>query len=267
MAKDIDPIIGTEIGDQKGAEDQGGTGSVDTGGESEPESGTADAGGKPEEGKETSAEYLQRLYEQKQSEADKATQALKDAKPAMDLYTALAQRPDLIDRLEADIQKPEKKSHTEGKPEYFDPEAAFSDPSSESYKWRVAQDDARLTEKFTQLMGGAIDNINQQNQINETKRRLKEEFGLSDEQVPKVMEFLTTPKDQLPLEDVLKVWMEVNDVTPKKASNSLEAVRKAQEGITSAGAISGAGEIETEDEMADLVKRVKAQASGQNYIV
>lgn len=263
---DVDPIIGTEVGDRKGAENQGGASSADTGGESESEGGAAGDGGKTEKGKETSTEYLQRLYEQKQSEADKATQALEKAKPAMDFYKALAQRPDLINKLEADIQKSPEKSHTEGKPEYFDADAAFSDSSSESYKWRVAQEDARLTEKFTQLMGGAIDNINQQNQVNETQRRLKEEFGLNDEQIPKVMEFLTTPKDQLPLEDVLKVWMEVNDVTPPKTTDSLEAVRKNQEGIATAGAMSGAGEVEP-DEIADMVKRVKAQASGQNYIV
>lgn len=261
---DVDPILGDEIGAKTGVEDQTGTGTKDTGGESQATGGAADQGGKPGKDKETPAEYFQRLYEQKQGEADKSTQELKDAKPAVEFYNQLAQRPDLIDKLEADLKKSAGSSSTEGKPEYFDAEAAFSDPKSESYRWREAQDNARITAKVEQLLGGVVDNINEQTKLNETQKRLKDEFGLNDEQIPKVMEFLTTPKDQLPLKDVLKVWMEVNDITPPKASESLEAVRRNQEGLPAAGAMAGGEELPP-DEVSDMVKRVKAMASGQNF--
>ena len=262
--KNIDPITGDEISDQTGASDQTGTGTGDTGGEDQTTGGTADQSGKSGKGKETSTEYLQRLYEQKQSEADKSAQALKDATPAVEFYNQLAQRPDLIDKLEADLKRTADSVSTDGKPEYFDAEAAFSDPKSESYRWRVSQDDARITSKVEHLLGGAIENINEQTKLNETQKRLKDELGVKDEDIPKFMEFLTTPKDQLPLEDVLKVWMEIKGITPQKANESLEAVRRNQAGLPAAGAMSGGGEPEP-DEVSDMVKRVRALASGQNF--
>jgi len=210
---------------------------------------------------ESGEEYYKRLSQKFQSEKDKAVsdavkKALGDNEEAILLHEALDKRPDLWDQIERGLKGEPAKPESDKVPEFYDPEAAHTDPTSESYKYRVQQDKKLVEDTVKTLLG----EVARQSALQGTEQELRENFGFNAEQVKEFNEFITTPKDQLPLDSVVEVFMKAKGITSPEMSEALKKVRENKEALASAGAVGGIAEPEP-DQRAALRKTVLEAAA------
>lgn len=237
--KDGDPFVASSVGDK-------GTAGEQLPGQNKGESGE---------------EYYKRLAQQHQSEKDKAVsdavkKALSDNEEAILLHEELGKRPDLWDQIESGLKGEPAKPEGDKVPEFYDPEAAHTDPASESYKYRVQQDKKLVEDTVKTLLG----EVARQSALQSTDQELREKFGFNDGQIKDFNEFITTPKDQLPLDSVVEVFMKAKGITSPEMSEALKKVRENKEALASAGATGGIAEPEP-DARAALRKAVLEAAA------
>lgn len=210
---------------------------------------------------ESGEEYYKRLSQKFQSEKDKAIsdavkKALGDNEEAILLHEALDKRPDLWDTIERGLKGEPVKPESKEAPEFYDPEAARTDPNSESYKYRVHQDQKTVEDTVRTLLG----EVARQSALQNTDQELRENFGFDDGQIKEFNEFITTPKDQLPLDSVVEVFMKAKGITSPEIASALEKVRQNKTALASAGAEGGIAESEP-DQRAALRKTVLEAAA------
>tara|TARA_Y100000593_G_scaffold61976_1_gene114817 strand:- start:60 stop:833 length:774 start_codon:yes stop_codon:yes gene_type:complete len=120
--------------------------------------------------------------------------------------------------------------------EEFNPWDAYYKPDSPSYQMRVAQENQSVSRAIEGHMSQMNENIALNNTINE----LKNVHKMPDDDVKEFLEFVTQPKENVGLENLVKLWQDVNG---KKASqgvyDSLEAVRASKKAPISPGAMQG----------------------------
>ncbi len=120
--------------------------------------------------------------------------------------------------------------------EEFNPWDAYYKPDSPSYQMRVAQEQQSVSRAIEGHMSQMNENIALNNTINE----LKNVHKMPDEDVKEFLQFVTQPKENVGLDNLVKLWQDVNG---KKASqdvyDSLEAVRASKKAPPSPGAIQG----------------------------
>ena len=181
---------------------------------------------------ESGEEYYKRLSEKHQSEKDKAVsdavkKALGDHEEAILLHEALDERPDLWGQIERGLKGEAAKLEAGKVPEFYDPEAARIDVDSESYKFRQQQDKKLVEDTVRGLLG----EVARQSALQNTGQELRDKFGFNDGQIKEFNEFITTPKDQLPLDSVVEVFMKAKGITSPEMSSALEKVRKNKEAL------------------------------------
>jgi hypothetical protein len=120
--------------------------------------------------------------------------------------------------------------------EEFNPWDAYYKPDSPSYQMRVSQENQSVSRAIEGHMSQMNENIALNNTINE----LKNVHKMPDDDVKQFLEFVTQPKENVGLDNLVKLWQDVNG---KKASqgvyDSLEAVRASKKAPVSPGAIQG----------------------------
>ena len=120
--------------------------------------------------------------------------------------------------------------------EEFNPWDAYYKPDSPSYQMRVAQEQQSVSRAIEGHMSQMNENIALNNTINE----LKNVHKMPDDDVKEFLQFVTQPKENVGLDNLVKLWQDVNG---KKASqgvyDSLEAVRASKKAPPSPGAIQG----------------------------
>ena len=120
--------------------------------------------------------------------------------------------------------------------EEFNPWDAYYKPDSPSYQMRVAQEQQSVSRAIEGHMSQMNENIALNNTINE----LKNVHKMPDGDVKEFLQFVTQPKENVGLDNLVKLWQDVNG---KKASqgvyDSLEAVRASKKAPPSPGAIQG----------------------------
>ena len=216
---------------------------------------------------ESEAEYYKRQSQQFQSEKDKAVsdavkKALGDNEEAILLHEALDKRPDLWEQIERGLKGEPTKPEDSKAPEFYDPEAARTDDSSESYKFREQQDKKLVTDTVRTLLG----EVARQSALQTTEQELRENFGFNNEQVKEFSEFITTPKDQLPLDSVVEVFMKAKGITSPEMSEALKKVRENKDALASAGAAGGIAEPELDARKALRETVLKAAAKERGDI-
>ena len=127
-----------------------------------------------------------------------------------------------------------KESEGSTTPENFDPWDAYYKPESESYKFRVGQE--------KQLVHETVDNelakLQNQMAMNNLKTELVSEHNLGKDDAERFLQFATTPKANLPIETLIKVWKE-NEGKGAKVSENMEAVKKTKSIPKPAGVLQG----------------------------
>ena len=122
------------------------------------------------------------------------------------LVNLLEQRPDLVETLRDSIvgnNGEEKKTEAlQLSEDEFNPWDAYNKPGSPSYEMRVKQEEARINNAVNNAMRGQ----EQKQFITKTVDKLERDFGMSKNEVQEFMQFAQQPKDNVPLDNLVKLF-------------------------------------------------------------
>ena len=194
---------------------------------------------------ESESRKFQSMYDKQKADYDSLQQQVQALEPLKQLQSVLEARPDIVqlmqERLEGKpAQENNKSSSTpDGIDEAsFDPWEAYYKPDSPSYKLRVSQEKALVSEAVQEQMAGIQSQVAMQNLKNE----LRNNYGISDEkEMEDFIQFATNPREQLPVDFLINVFRQYkNKDNPQPMdSENLEAVKNIQSMPKSAGVLQG----------------------------
>ena len=155
----------------------------------------------------------------------------------MNLKQALADKPELVDVIEKGLSGEsveDKGMEGSTTPDNFDPWDAYYKPDSESYKFRVSQEKKLVHE----TVDNELAKLQNQMAMNNLKTELVSKHNLGTDDAEKFLQFATTPKANLPIETLIKVWKEGEGKGAKQSEN-LETVKKTKSIPKPAGVLQG----------------------------
>ncbi len=192
---------------------------------------------------ETEAKKFQSMYDKKVAEHETLKS---DSSDLMKLRNVLTEKPELVNMIEKSLAgesvegKEEEGSTT---PDSFDPWDAYYKPDSESYKFRVSNEKKLVHE----TVDNELAKLRNQMAMNNLKTELVSKHNLGADDAEKFLQFATTPKANLPIETLIKVWKEGEGKVEKKTEN-LEAVQKAKSIPKPAGVLQGGQQPQKSEE-------------------
>jgi len=183
---------------------------------------------------EVEAKKFQSMYDKKTAEHETLRNESQDL---IQLRDTLNSRPEIVDVIEKELSgksgagKEEEGSTT---PENFDPWDAYYKPESESYKFRVGNEKKLVHE----TVDNELARLKQDMAMNNLKTELVSKHNLGQEDAQEFLQFATTPKANLPIETLIKVWKEGKGETAKPNENK-KAVQAAKSVPKPAGVLQG----------------------------
>ena len=176
-----------------------------------------------------------------QSMYDKAQAELDKVKPVAKLFQ---DNPELVDDVRSHLtggkgQDKEIKINEEE----FNPWDAYTNPNSKSYALRQQEIDDAVSSRMSDYMG----RLEAQRQVDSLRMRAQSEFKLSNNDAEEFVEFVTKPKDQLPLDTLFNVWNTNKNGLPQLNEN-IESVKRTQQRPKSAGLVQGGQPPKKSDE-------------------
>ena len=189
----------------------------------------------PENEWEVEARKFQSMYDRTQAENDK----LKRLEPLGDL---LESRPDLVDVLQKNINgQPQQQAQQEpqqGLPaEDFNPWDAYYNSESPSFKFRMNQEVGMMNNVVNNALNEQKRQMTEEITYNNTVNELRNTYKFSDNDVQEFMGFVSQPKEQVGLSNLVKLYRDVN----KKGNvpETAQAVQAAQQQPRTAGVLQG----------------------------
>ena len=190
----------------------------------------------PENEWEIEARKFQSMYDRTQAENDK----LKRLEPLGDL---LESRPDLVDVLQKNLngqpqqQQPQQQAQQGLPAEDFNPWDAYYNPESPSFKFRMNQDVQMMNNVVTNALGEQKRQMTEEITYNNTVNELRNTYKMSDGDINEFMGFVTQPKEQVGLSNLVKLYRDVNKRS--NAPDTAQAVKAAQNQPRTAGVLQG----------------------------
>ena len=190
----------------------------------------------PENEWEIEARKFQSMYDRTQAENDK----LKRLEPLGDL---LESRPDLVDVLQKNLngqqqpQQPQQETQQGLPAEDFNPWDAYYNPESPSFKFRMNQDVQMMNNVVTNALGEQKRQMTEEITYNNTVNELRNTYKMSDGDINEFMGFVTQPKEQVGLSNLVKLYRDVNK--KGNAPDTAQAVKAAQNQPRTAGVLQG----------------------------
>jgi hypothetical protein len=189
----------------------------------------------PENEWEVEARKFQSMYDRTQAENDK----LRKLEPLGDL---LESRPDLVDVLQKNIngqpqQQPQQEAQQGLPAEDFNPWDAYYNAESPSFKFRMNQDVQLMNNVVGNALGEQKRQMTEEITYNNTVNELRNTYKFSDNDVQEFMGFVTQPKEQVGLSNLVKLYRDVNK--KGNAPETAQAVRAAQNQPRTAGVLQG----------------------------
>tara|TARA_A100000172_G_scaffold51669_2_gene32541 strand:- start:2778 stop:3614 length:837 start_codon:yes stop_codon:yes gene_type:complete len=190
----------------------------------------------PENEWEIEARKFQSMYDRTQAENDK----LKRLEPLGEL---LESRPDLVDVLQKNLngqpqqQTPQQQSQQGLPAEDFNPWDAYYNPESPSFKFRQQQDVGMMNNVVSNALSEQKRQMTEEITYNNTVNELRNTYKMSDNDVQEFMGFVSQPKEQVGLSNLVKLYRDVNKKS--NAPDTAEAVRAAQSQPRTAGVLQG----------------------------
>ena len=184
---------------------------------------------------EDDARKFQSMYDKAQAELDKV-------KPVAKLFQ---ENPELVDVVRNHLSggKGQDKETININEEEFNPWDAHTNPNSKSYQLREQEIEKAVNSKMQDYMG----RLEAQRAVDTLKLRAQTEYKLSNEDANEFVEFVTKPKEKLPLETLFNVWNTNKNGMPRKNDN-IESVKKTQQKPKSAGLVQGGEPPQPSDE-------------------
>ena len=185
---------------------------------------------------EVEARKFQSMYDRTQAENDK----LKRLEPLGDL---LESRPDLVDVLQKNLngqpqqQQPQQQAQQGLPAEDFNPWDAYYNPESPSFKFRVNQDVQMMNNVVNNALGEQKRQMTEEITYNNTVNELRNTYKMSDGDINEFMGFVTQPKEQVGLSNLVKLYRDVNKRS--NAPDTAQAVKAAQNQPRTAGVLQG----------------------------
>jgi len=183
---------------------------------------------------ESEAKKFQSMYDKKVAEHENLR---KDSDDLIRLRNALSERPELVDMIEKGLSGEsveDKGMEGSTTPENFDPWDAYYKPDSESYKFRVSQEKKLVHE----TVDNELAKLQNQMAMNNLKSELVSKHNLGADDAERFLQFATTPKANLPIETLIKVWKE-NEGKGAQVSENMEVVKKTKSIPKPAGVLQG----------------------------
>tara|TARA_R110002020_G_scaffold3284_2_gene14882 strand:- start:407 stop:1171 length:765 start_codon:yes stop_codon:yes gene_type:complete len=183
---------------------------------------------------EAEAKKFQSMYDKKTAEHETLRTESQDL---IQLRDTLNSRPEIVDVIEqqlsgkSDAGKENEESTT---PENFDPWDAYYKPESESYKFRVSNEKKLVHE----TVDNELARLKSDMAMNNLKTELVSKHNLGQDDAQEFLQFATTPKANLPIETLIKVWKEGKGETAKPNENK-KAVQAAKSVPKPAGVLQG----------------------------
>jgi len=189
----------------------------------------------PENEWEVEARKFQSMYDRTQAENDK----LRKLEPLGDL---LESRPDLVEVLQKNIngqpqQQPQQEAQQGLPAEDFNPWDAYYNAESPSFKFRMNQDVQLMNNVVSNALGEQKRQMTEEITYNNTVNELRNTYKFSDNDVQEFMGFVTQPKEQVGLSNLVKLYRDVNK--KGNAPETAQAVRAAQNQPRTAGVLQG----------------------------
>jgi len=185
---------------------------------------------------EVEARKFQSMYDRTQAENDK----LKRLEPLGDL---LESRPDLVEVLQKNLngqqqpQQPQQETQQGLPAEDFNPWDAYYNPESPSFKFRMGQDVQMMNNVVSNALGEQKRQMTEEITYNNTVNELRNTYKMSDGDINEFMGFVTQPKEQVGLSNLVKLYRDVNK--KGNAPDTAQAVKAAQNQPRTAGVLQG----------------------------
>ena len=192
-------------------------------------------------GQEVDWEQSAKYYQSEKDKANSENQKLKQQLDTMgkflqenpDLASAMKNRAQGIGGEQLPVQ--EGRQTQQMKPEDFDAWESFTNPNSESYKFREMQQQEAIDRQVQQRMAG----IQEKMAMDKLESDLQSK-GLTPDEVSDFKKFASTPANELGLDNVINMWRTVqgnNNSTQQQVD--LTQVRQNQAVPTSPGVMQG----------------------------
>ncbi len=136
-----------------------------------------------------------------QSMYDKAQAELNKIQPVAQLFQ---DNPELVDVVRDHLTggKGQDKEQIQIEDGEFNPWDAYTNPNSKSYQLRQKEIDDAVSSRMRDYMG----RLEAQRQVDTLKLRAQTEYKMSETDANDFVDFVTKPKEQLPLETLFNVW-------------------------------------------------------------
>ena len=199
---------------------------------------------------EAEAKKFQSMYDRKTVDYENQT---RENSQLSELRDVLESNPNVVSAMEKELTGESIKGE-EVSQETFDPWDAYYKKDSPSYKMRVTNEQKLVHDTVDRELG----KLQQAMAINNLKTELVSKYKLGEEEASEFIEFATTPRGNLPVETLVKVWKE--DKGGKKVNQNKEAVQKAKSIPKPAGVLQG-GEVPQKDEAEQVWDRIMGAGS------
>ena len=205
---------------------------------------------------EIEAKKFQSMYDKKTAEHENLRRESDDL---IQLRDTLNSRPELVEAIEKNLageSVEDKNSGESTTPDNFDPWDAYYKPESESYQFRVGQEKKLVHE----TVDNELARLKNDMAMNNLKTELVSKHNLGQDDAQEFLRFATTPKANLPIETLIKVWKEGKGTTAKPNENK-KAVQAAKSVPKPAGVLQG-GEQPTKSEGDQVWDRIMNTSRG-----
>lgn len=181
------------------------------------------------------AKKFQSMYDRAQSENAKLQQGAQ-------ILQLLEQRPDLVKKLEDGIangQQPQnEQQEVNVVKDDFNPWDAFTDDNSESGKYVANKIDKFVNRRLQAEMAKQQQQMQAELQMNNTVNELRRNYKMSDNDIQEFLQFTTQPKEQVGLNNLVKLWQMQNGNSVAN-NDTMEAVNAAKQAPRTAGVLQG----------------------------
>jgi hypothetical protein len=152
----------------------------------------------------------------------------------------LEQRPDLVQALETGMANPpsQQQSGPEVTADDFNPWDAFTNDSSESSKYVNQKINSTVEQIVSERLAQQQQQMQSQMQMQNTVNELRGTYRMSDNDIQDFLQFTTKPKEQVGLNNLVKLWQMQNGQSVAN-NDTMEAVNAAKQAPRTAGVLQG----------------------------
>ena len=130
-------------------------------------------------------------------------------------------------------EKADVDNNVQLKPDDFEPWESFTNPNSDSYKYRM-QETANVVKS---MVDASLKDVRQEQATNQLETQLRAK-GMNDDQINGFFKFAETPVSELGIDNVIKMYNAVNE-QPAENNANLDAVRRTQQIPATPGVLQG----------------------------